>query len=72
MGRSPIASGADRRQRTLAPPDYHWPIAASALAALADLGMSDDTIARYFAVEREAVRILRRRHGIRDGVAQGD
>jgi hypothetical protein len=74
MGRSPGTSAdlTERRRSAFTPPDYHWPVAASALAALADLGMSDEAIARYFAVEREAVRALRQRHGIPDGAARGD
>lgn len=45
-----------------APADRYmpWPIAPSALEALVDLGMSDDLIARYFRVRRDAVVRLRR------------
>lgn len=46
----------------LVAPGYRWPIAAEALAALVDLGMSDMAIGRYFAVPDEAVRALRERY----------
>lgn len=41
-------------------PYVHWPIAPDALEALVDLGMSDEVIADYFHVKREAVVRLRR------------
>ena len=36
-----------------------WPIPPAALAALADLGMSDRQIADYFSVEPQAVAAVR-------------
>lgn len=53
----------------LVAPGYRWPIAAEALAALVDLGMSDAAIARYFAVPDEAVRALRQRYRLSAGNA---
>jgi hypothetical protein len=33
-----------------------WPVPDAALAALVDMGLSDETIARYFGVSTSAVR----------------
>ena len=41
------------------PPFAVWPISHSAVAALADLGMSDRQIAEYFSVEPQEVAELR-------------
>ena len=36
-----------------------WPIPPSALAALTDMGMSDEAIGRYFGIASETVRNAR-------------
>ena len=36
-----------------------WPISPSALAALVDLGLPDEIIARYFMIEPRSVGVLR-------------
>ncbi|MEQ8817580.1 MAG: hypothetical protein RLO51_22640 [Thalassobaculum sp.] len=36
-----------------------WPVPAASLAALTDLGMSDDAIGRYFGVDPKAVHTAR-------------
>ena len=36
-----------------------WPISPSALAALVDLGLPDEIIARYFMIEPSSVGLLR-------------
>lgn len=41
-----------------------WPISALALAALVDLGLSDERIARYFHVGLGNVQSLRLRFGL--------
>lgn len=41
-----------------------WPIPELALAALVDLGLSDDSIARYFQVGSGKVYALRLRFGM--------
>lgn len=43
-------------------PDAAWPIPAPDLMALADLGMTDRTIGRYFGVTAGAVAALRARY----------
>lgn len=50
--------------RSLFVADEDWPLAAASLAALSDLGMSDETIAEYFAVETRDVAKLRSRYGL--------
>lgn len=40
-----------------------WPIGPAAMAALTDMGLSEDQIAQYFGVETLAVRALRRSYG---------
>ena len=39
-----------------------WPIERAALAALIDMGLSDERIAAYFAVDAAEVRALRGRY----------
>jgi hypothetical protein len=41
-----------------------WPIDHAAMAALIDMGLADDAIARYFAVTPAAVLALRQRYGL--------
>lgn len=43
-------------------PGVCWPIRPAALAALVDLGLSDQRIAAYFAVDERDVSALRRRY----------
>ncbi len=40
-----------------------WPIGPAAMAALTDMGLTEDQIAQYFGVETLAVRALRRSYG---------
>lgn len=53
-----------------------WPVSAVALAALVDMGMSDDRIGRYFRVDVAEVRRQRERAAAsgagRAGVGRGD
>lgn len=46
--------------------DVHWPIEPGSLAALVDMGMSDDMIAAYFQVDLSLVLALRARYGLRE------
>lgn len=39
-----------------------WPIDRASLAALTDMGLADDDIARLFGVTADAVRDLRLKH----------
>jgi hypothetical protein len=48
-----------------------WPIRAGALASLADLGLSDNQIARYFGVEPQKVSALRVYYGSLDSEPDG-
>jgi hypothetical protein len=41
-----------------------WPIPYPAFAALVDMGMTDETIARYFRVSPQSVAVLRTRHDV--------
>lgn len=41
-----------------------WPVPSSSLEALVELGMSDESLARYFKVRVEAVTRLRHDFGI--------
>jgi hypothetical protein len=43
-----------------------WPISYPAMTALIDMGLSDDKIARYFAVASSAVSALRARYGLHE------
>ena len=43
-----------------------WPIGRAAMAALIDMGLADDAIARYFAVTPAAVVALRQLYGLAD------
>ena len=59
---------ADREERDRAAARWFvrgvsWPLPGVALAALVDLGLSDEAIGRYFGVEPDEVR--RRREWIR-------
>ena len=42
-----------------------WPIGRPALAALVELGVPDEIIARYFMVESDSVAALRARYRVR-------
>ena len=50
----------------------HWPIGRPYLAALTDLGLSDERIACYFRVERQEVAVLRTSYGIAQHVEPGN
>lgn len=41
-----------------------WPIGQAAMAALLDLGVTEERMARYFRVPRPAVGVLRRLYGL--------
>lgn len=43
--------------------DEQWPLSAASLAALIDLGMTDQRIAEYFGVETHRVAALRFYYG---------
>lgn len=42
-----------------------WPVAPASLAALVDLGMPDDEIAKFFGVDAGKVAALRGRYGLK-------
>jgi hypothetical protein len=50
------------------PPPPHWPIERPCLAALKDLGLSDEKIACYFRVGLADVALLRTTYGIAEQV----
>jgi len=57
LDRDPATHRAGRNTRT----GSAWPAPLAALAALADMGMSDEAIGRYFGVDPDAVRAERDR-----------
>ncbi|MHB8886422.1 MAG: hypothetical protein ACYC5H_15350 [Methylovirgula sp.] len=63
-----IAPEIDRLSETSPSTDFRqrraWPISELALAALVDLGLSDERIARYFHVALGNVQSLRLRFGV--------
>lgn len=44
--------------------DVNWPVDAASLAALTDIGLSDQEIGGYFGVAADEVMELRRRYGL--------
>lgn len=66
-GASPIPPVSSRVSRYAAEDDgcrRSWPVDRASLAALIDLGLTDDDIARYFRVPSRAVESLRRDMGL--------
>lgn len=54
--------GTQQGKKQPAHSTFGWPISRPSLDALIDLGMSDASIAHYYAVNREEVAALRRRY----------
>lgn len=63
---SPVRRSAELSRRAARPSAQGWPVSAPSLAALHDLGMTQDQIAAYFRVPAEEVASLRQRYAIAD------